>query len=472
PPPAASWSPGAGALDGGTQPRKVGGVTTSARQKRKRHRNRRVLFEDFEKLIELWQSAARFQLFEKRSDETEARLQATMEHKFLATDCAAMWVWQLIMLFVGCYLVMVPVAVFTNTVEERAQYFALYTPFDAIVTILIAADMILKCCTCVTKHVNGVAVVVDDLRGIMREYVRSPWFWIDLVVLLPWRFTVLAGGKLDYFMRYDNTTGLLVNPHDSGCLQCRTVSDYRFALDIGTALLLLRALKFLEHYRYFEETGLIPLTRNYIRRQYVVGMGLIQVARFIVLVHTLAVIYLAVFTNSVSTGAKSRSSCVEYASATAGDANLNASSSSSVAVIISSCTSTNYAGAMYLVLYCMATVGFGDIPPQDDNERKFLMLLIVIGWLFNAYIIGSLVGFFQTSDIETERQSKLLELSTLLEHFEVPPSLMLEILSFEDYLLANSIKKSFGHIVNDLPLDMQRNEKKNVSCAVLHGDSR
>ncbi|CUG60141.1 cation efflux transmembrane transport protein, putative, partial [Bodo saltans] len=105
----------------------------------------------------------------------------------------------------------------------------------------------------------------------------------------------------------------------------------------------------------------------------------------------------------------------------------------------------------------MATVGFGDIPPQDDNERKFLMLLIVIGWLFNAYIIGSLVGFFQTSDIETERQGKLLELSTLLEHFEVPPSLMLEILSFEDYLLANSIKKSFGHIVNDLPLDMQRN---------------
>ncbi|CUG60117.1 ion transporter, putative [Bodo saltans] len=265
----------------------------ASRLQRRRRRNRRVLFEDFEKLIELWQSAARFQLFEKRSDETEARLQATMDNKFLATDSAAMWVWQLIMLFVGCYLVMVPVAVFTNTVPEVAQYFALYTPSDAIVTVLLVADMILKCCTCVTTRVNGVSVVVDDLRGIMREYVRSPWFWIDLLVLVPWRFTILAGGDTDYIMRYDNSTGLLIHPELSGCHGCKTLDDYNFAVDIATVLLLIRGLKFLEHYRYFEETGLTPLTRNFVQRQYVVGMGIIQGARFVVLVHTLAVIYLS-----------------------------------------------------------------------------------------------------------------------------------------------------------------------------------
>lgn len=395
-----------------------------------------VTFDDFEKLMSLWQSAAKFQLFEERPPATERHLASAQTRGLLLPDSAWVWVWQILMTIWLHYLVFVAIGIFANTDEELPSFFARTTIPDALVSIFLLVDVVMKCFTCVTEvrsdPVSGLSdeVVIEDQWTVVRKYFFSVWFWIDLFSVAPWRFVFAVGGDTSAVPCFDGD--ILTNPAASGCSACNTRTALQSSMLASKILVCARALKYLECFFYFTETSSVSISKWHIWRQYVVAEGLIVVSRFVLAVHVLSVIFGRIERWDAAEGV--------LRSTLAGASSLE-----------------RYSQSVYTVLYCLATVGYGDVRPINTGQMYYLMILCVGGSLFNGFVVGAVVGFFQRSDIQMDRQRKLVETVTILKFFEVPETLQKEILSFQNYILVSSLMKSYQSVVEALPADIQHN---------------
>ena len=114
-----------------------------------------------------------------------------------------------------------------------------------------------------------------------------------------------------------------------------------------------------------------------------------------------------------------------------------------------------YSESVFLVMYMFAGTGYGSVKPQSDAERGFLVGLCILAMLINGIVIGSIVSFLATSDVEAMRRNKLVETLAVLRFFDVPESLQLEVLQFQDHVMKKDIQTAFGHIIDHLPDEMK-----------------
>ena len=57
-----------------------------------------------------------------------------------------------------------------------------------------------------------------------------------------------------------------------------------------------------------------------------------------------------------------------------------------------------YSISVYWALTTLTTVGYGDITPQNDTERRFVTVALLLGSLVFAYILGVIASLLQTYD--------------------------------------------------------------------------
>eukprot|EP01062_Namystynia_karyoxenos_P047372 TRINITY_DN3567_c0_g1_i1.p1 TRINITY_DN3567_c0_g1~~TRINITY_DN3567_c0_g1_i1.p1 ORF type:complete len:1036 (+),score=269.71 TRINITY_DN3567_c0_g1_i1:148-3255(+) len=115
----------------------------------------------------------------------------------------------------------------------------------------------------------------------------------------------------------------------------------------------------------------------------------------------------------------------------------------------------SYVRALYLVMYTLTTVGYGDIDIDGDTQRLFACLLFLTGLVINAFVVGKMAATLQKGDIKSERKARMTETLAVLEHFEIPLVLQCEILAFQHHILEHDLSSSYSEVVASLPASMQ-----------------
>ena len=114
-----------------------------------------------------------------------------------------------------------------------------------------------------------------------------------------------------------------------------------------------------------------------------------------------------------------------------------------------------YSDGLYLVLYTITTVGYGDEIVLSIRGRLFLCGLFIVGALVNGIVISQMSVFLAKADIETERKDKLRETLAVLKHFNIPHAVQSEILSFQQHTLEHNLGSSHESLVASLPTSIQ-----------------
>jgi hypothetical protein len=68
-----------------------------------------------------------------------------------------------------------------------------------------------------------------------------------------------------------------------------------------------------------------------------------------------------------------------------------------------------YLASVYFAVVVMATVGFGDITPQSDNQRAFCFMAMLVGGAIYGYLIGNIASIVSDTDAETKKKNERME---------------------------------------------------------------
>lgn len=415
----------------------------SSVKRHKQHHKVCVDFPMFEQIIRLWQGAARYRLFQDRAVESQAHMDSALDqYKHWIPDSTMMWFWQVWILLLSLYCFIVALCTHMYDASDPADavmlthlFYVTTTP-DFFVTFFFAADIVVKFCSMVLEideHHN--LLIVDDTKTIVRRYLFSVWFWIDLMSVIPLRFFFLFGGK--WFELADTTNGAIAAtdrmiPSGIGCVQstCANFEQLQAALLAAKIATHFRVLKYFTHTTFFQESKLIPVSKLYILLFHVLAQGLIDMTRLVALTHLCAVVNVTFHMD--------------------GEKTIRPTTTQGP-------NPSSYVESLYVVLYMFSTCGYGDVGPTSRAHEIYYMFLMIVGMLINALLIGTIVTYLQRSDIENDRRTKLLEVSALMRYFHVPKSLEEEVLSFENYILQNDLLRTHSDKIGELPMDLQRN---------------
>eukprot|EP01065_Artemidia_motanka_P033060 TRINITY_DN4002_c0_g3_i1.p1 TRINITY_DN4002_c0_g3~~TRINITY_DN4002_c0_g3_i1.p1 ORF type:complete len:905 (+),score=206.33 TRINITY_DN4002_c0_g3_i1:83-2797(+) len=114
-----------------------------------------------------------------------------------------------------------------------------------------------------------------------------------------------------------------------------------------------------------------------------------------------------------------------------------------------------YAEGVYLVLYTLSTVGYGDIDTRTNQLRLFCCVLVMISMVVNGLIIGQITNSLAKADIRAERKDKMRQTLAVMKYFEIPGQLQNEILQFQYHILEHNLSASYTELLQGLPQPMQ-----------------
>lgn len=114
-----------------------------------------------------------------------------------------------------------------------------------------------------------------------------------------------------------------------------------------------------------------------------------------------------------------------------------------------------FAASVYWTMYIVSGVGYGDMVPQTDNDRWFTSFLFLFSMISNGFFVGTMVSLMQEADVESSRQTRLVQTQAVLNFFEVPTGLQNEIIQFQNHTLVRDIAISYSDFVDALPEDMR-----------------
>jgi voltage-gated potassium channel len=117
---------------------------------------------------------------------------------------------------------------------------------------------------------------------------------------------------------------------------------------------------------------------------------------------------------------------------------------------------TEYNMAVYYLMTTIATVGYGDIAPNDNASRVFTMVLELMGVCAFGLVISQLSRMILNADRRKElAQSEMQALVSLVKHYDIPPDLRKRSYQFLRYLLQTSSNEEELRVLSRLPQALQ-----------------
>lgn len=201
----------------------------------------------------------------------------------------------------------------------------------------------------------------------------------------------------------------------------------------------LHLIKLFKLRRFWRASGRMPMSATYIHFHFKTLPITLLLAQFMILLHFFAVAMIFIKTNYSDDPLVEAHSGGYY----------------------------SYPVALYFVVYCFGTVGFGDVDLSGTLEKWFACTVLLGTLAANAFITGKLISIMQKANIESERVNKLRETLAILQHFHIPSQLQDEVLQFQDHMLGHSLSTSYASVVEGLPLEMQSNISLFVKLRLL-----
>eukprot|EP01062_Namystynia_karyoxenos_P043205 TRINITY_DN3163_c0_g2_i8.p1 TRINITY_DN3163_c0_g2~~TRINITY_DN3163_c0_g2_i8.p1 ORF type:complete len:1058 (+),score=343.97 TRINITY_DN3163_c0_g2_i8:104-3277(+) len=114
-----------------------------------------------------------------------------------------------------------------------------------------------------------------------------------------------------------------------------------------------------------------------------------------------------------------------------------------------------YVEGIYLVIYTISTVGYGDVDTQTTALRLFCCVLFVASMMINGLVIGQITNTLAKADIRNERKDKMRQTLAVMKYFEIPRQLKDEILQFQFHVLEHNLGAAYNDLLQGLPQPMQ-----------------
>eukprot|EP00439_Symbiodinium_sp_Y106_P058602 s2515_g8.t1 len=119
--------------------------------------------------------------------------------------------------------------------------------------------------------------------------------------------------------------------------------------------------------------------------------------------------------------------------------------------------SSRYITTLYWAMTTVTTVGYGDITPQDDEERVFTMFAMIIGGAFYGYVIGNISVILASRDVNRQAHKERLRLiHAWLVHHRFPPPLQHRVWAYYKTLVTNKAALEDSTIFNDLSPELRQ----------------
>merc|ERR1719271_660130 len=112
--------------------------------------------------------------------------------------------------------------------------------------------------------------------------------------------------------------------------------------------------------------------------------------------------------------------------------------------------------SVYWTMTTMTTLGYGDITPQNPNEVGMAMVVMLMGAIVFAYIIGSITTIFDQMNIdEIKIKQKRDEVSDFCQLKELPPKLTKRVKQQVNHQIRVQNVYAEADLLNSLPADLK-----------------
>lgn len=115
-----------------------------------------------------------------------------------------------------------------------------------------------------------------------------------------------------------------------------------------------------------------------------------------------------------------------------------------------------YTTALYLSVMTISTVGYGDVTPQTEAERMYLIFAMLIGASVYAYVVGSICSIIASMNMrETEFQELMDQLNTFIGEAKIEKNLALRMRAFFRYRRHTTSFKSWHALLQMMSPSMR-----------------
>eukprot|EP01006_Ploeotia_vitrea_P008610 TRINITY_DN20671_c0_g1_i1.p1 TRINITY_DN20671_c0_g1~~TRINITY_DN20671_c0_g1_i1.p1 ORF type:complete len:996 (-),score=91.27 TRINITY_DN20671_c0_g1_i1:180-3167(-) len=120
---------------------------------------------------------------------------------------------------------------------------------------------------------------------------------------------------------------------------------------------------------------------------------------------------------------------------------------------------TKYNRALYFIAYTLSSVGYGDVVVSHGFPRWYATGVMWTGLLLQGVTIGEVTAVMLKSSFRENTGDKMRATLAMLKHFNIPPYLQRNILSFQMHNLEHNISNDYSSIIDGLPRSMQEHIK-------------
>jgi len=115
-----------------------------------------------------------------------------------------------------------------------------------------------------------------------------------------------------------------------------------------------------------------------------------------------------------------------------------------------------YLKAVYWSVTTLATVGYGDITPQTDNEMIYAIVAMMMGFVLYGYLIGNIAGLLNNFDpIKQEHVSSLDKLMAFMRYRRLPSSMQHRVLDYYTYMWQQGVGLDETAMLSRLPTGLR-----------------
>ncbi|CAK9035264.1 Potassium voltage-gated channel subfamily H member 6 (Ether-a-go-go-related gene potassium channel) (ERG) (Eag-related protein) (Ether-a-go-go-related protein) (Voltage-gated potassium channel subunit Kv11.2) [Durusdinium trenchii] len=118
--------------------------------------------------------------------------------------------------------------------------------------------------------------------------------------------------------------------------------------------------------------------------------------------------------------------------------------------------SSRYITTLYWAMTTVTTVGYGDITPQNDDEKMFTMFSMIVGGAFYGYVVGNISVILASRDVNRQAHKQRLHLiNAWLLHHRFPMPLRGRLWSYYKTLVKNKAALDDSSIFNELSPELR-----------------
>lgn len=128
----------------------------------------------------------------------------------------------------------------------------------------------------------------------------------------------------------------------------------------------------------------------------------------------------------------------------------------------------NYLRAFYWVITTFATIGYGDITPNNIPQIAYTIVVELIGVGMFGYMIGNIASLLANLDIARSKyQEKINRLNLFMEYRDIPVTLRQKLRRYYKYMWESRRGYDENLLLKDLPSALQKELAMHIHAEVL-----